>query len=695
MPRNLGTSSKGKPKKHERAVGFGRALQKAQGARFKPKSNGSSRGAGMVASGAKSIGLDIDPNIAASNKIKSVLETDDLTDFLARAELADREFESERERFVVIDQAAQEVKPLKGGVHTTTSTNITTDAALDEFDFTNLTVPRRPKWDKDTTPAELDRNEKEAFLDWRRNIAIQEEKIASHSNERIAATPFEKNIEVWRQLWRVIERSHIVVLVVDGRNPQFYVSLDLRKYVEEELGKNMIVVVNKCDYLTQTQRQMWHEYFKSLDGLEHVFFSAVKEQEILDGVREDAESEAHDETTNYVAEDGYPTMLHPSTIGIETPLKRKELIDILCEFAEMNGVQEALIAKKDDATDRHSRLEFGMVGFPNVGKSSVLNVLVGASKNNHQGNRVAVASMPGKTKHFQTLNVPDYTNITLVDCPGLVFPSFVSSNADLILAGVYPLPQVRDFWPAVELICKRIPRNILEAYYGIKLPRPSILDVAQKGGHVSLQPPTGEELLGTYCISRSLLAASSGIPNYWSAARVVLKDYTNGNLLFCHCPPYIPSPEMDENKWEQVFYQETLATCFLRQKKLQEKLGVKILTETKVPSTTEDTTNTMMVKAINDPVAEEEFDLDLLDMIESDTKPAGGNRAKNHKTMQKHGKKGRKFRNKDPYGCHSDPDAALIASGALSGVSVKAGKYSSTNYTRMNIRGPRSANISS
>jgi large subunit GTPase 1 len=652
----------------------------------------------MVASGAKSIGLDVDPNIAASNKIKSVLETDDLTDFLARAELADREFESERERFVVIDQAAQEVKTLKGGNVTAASANNTnttsTDGHLNDFDFTNLTVPRRPKWDKNTTPAELDRNEKESFLEWRRNIAIQEEKIASHSNERIAATPFEKNIEVWRQLWRVIERSHIVVLVVDGRNPQFYVSLDLRKYVEEELGKNMIVVVNKCDYLTQKQRLMWHEYFKSLDGLEHVFFSAVKEQEILDGVRDEVETEDQEEPTKYVAEDGYPTMLHPSTIGIETPLKRKELIDILCEYAEMNGVQEALSVRQDDATDRHSRLEFGMVGFPNVGKSSVLNVLVGASKNNHQGNRVAVAAMPGKTKHFQTLNVPDYNNITLVDCPGLVFPSFVSSNADLILAGVYPLPQVRDFWPAVELICKRIPRNVLEAYYGIKLPRPSVLDVAQKGGHVSLQAPTGEELLGTYCISRSLLAASSGIPNYWSAARVILKDYTNGNLLFCHCPPCTSSPDMDDKKWEQAFHQETLATCFLRQKKLQEKLGVKMITEPKEPNSIETTTSST-VEPSNDPSAEEEFDLDLLEMIESDTKPAGGNRAKNHKTMQKHGKKGRKFRNKDPYGCHSDPDAALLASGALSGVSVKAGKYSSSNYTRMNIRGPRSANISS
>ena len=79
---------------------------------------------------------------------------------------------------------------------------------------------------------------------------------------------------------------------------------------------------------------------------------------------------------------------------------------------------------------------------------------------------------------------------------------------------------------------------------------------------MSLQAPTGEELLGTYCISRSLLAASSGIPNYWSAARVILKDYTNGNLLFCHCPPYISSIDLDEKKWEQVFYQETLATSF-------------------------------------------------------------------------------------------------------------------------------------
>ena len=32
-------------------------------------------------------------------------------------------------------------------------------------------------------------------------------------------TPFERNIEVWRQLWRVVERSHLIVQIVDARNP--------------------------------------------------------------------------------------------------------------------------------------------------------------------------------------------------------------------------------------------------------------------------------------------------------------------------------------------------------------------------------------------------------------------------------------------------------------------------------------------
>ena len=46
------------------------------------------------------------------------------------------------------------------------------------------------------------------------------------------------------------------------------------------------------------------------------------------------------------------------------------------------------------ADGQRQRTTIGFVGYPNVGKSSTINVLCGEK-------RVAVAATPGKTKHFQ------------------------------------------------------------------------------------------------------------------------------------------------------------------------------------------------------------------------------------------------------------------------------------------------------
>ncbi|CAN0547702.1 unnamed protein product, partial [Ectocarpus sp. 8 AP-2014] len=100
-----------------------------------------------------------------------------------------------------------------------------------------------------------------------------------------------------------------------------------------------------------------------------------------------------------------------------------------------------------------------MVGFPNVGKSSLINVMVGATPLSHGGVRVSVGATPGKTKHFQTLVLSD--SLMLCDCPGLVFPSFVSSTAEMICAGVLPIMQMRNVMPPMALIARRIPRHIL------------------------------------------------------------------------------------------------------------------------------------------------------------------------------------------------------------------------------------------
>ena len=73
--------------------------------------------------------------------------------------------------------------------------------------YYRLKIPRRPSWSEEQSPEEIDAQERAAFLAWRRALAAVEE------SERLVLTPFEKNLEVWRQLWRVVERSHIVVQV--------------------------------------------------------------------------------------------------------------------------------------------------------------------------------------------------------------------------------------------------------------------------------------------------------------------------------------------------------------------------------------------------------------------------------------------------------------------------------------------------
>ena len=129
------------------------------------------------------------------------------------------------------------------------------------------------------------------------------------------------------------------------------------------------------------------------------------------------------------------------------------------------------------------KVTIGFVGYPNVGKSSTLNALA-------KSHLVTVSSTPGKTKHFQTIHLSD--SIILCDCPGLVFPSFATTKAEMVVNGVLPIDQLREFTGPSELVAQRIPKGILEGTYGIKV-RTRDAD----GRHVE-RVPRGEEVLQAY-----------------------------------------------------------------------------------------------------------------------------------------------------------------------------------------------------
>ncbi|KAJ3080852.1 hypothetical protein HDU99_007244 [Rhizoclosmatium hyalinum] len=184
-----------------------------------------------------------------------------------------------------------------------------------------------------------------------------------------------------------------------------------------------------------------------------------------------------------------------------------------------------LIAKKTPAPLRagEKKVTIGFVGYPNVGKSSTLNALVGAKK-------VTVSSTPGKTKHFQTIHLDEST--ILCDCPGLVFPSFATTKAEMVCNGVLPIDQLREHTGPATLVAQRIPRHALQAIYGIR-----IRTFDQEGNLDPHAPIKGEQLCAAYAVNRGFKKSGQGNPDEARAARIILKEYVMGKLLYCHPPP--------------------------------------------------------------------------------------------------------------------------------------------------------------
>ncbi|XP_075093266.1 GTPase LSG1-2 [Nicotiana tabacum] len=378
----------------------------------------------------------------------------------------------------------------------------------------SLRVPRRPPWNTRMSVEELDANENQAFLAWRRNLARLEE------NEKLVLTPFEKNLDIWRQLWRVVERSDLLVMVVDARDPLFYRCPDLEAYaLEVDQHKRTMLLVNKADLLPISIRKKWAEYFHKQRIL-FLFWSAKAASPAMEGKIPTMSQEAGDADTKIVGREELLVRLQSAAEEIVLTRNRSASVG-------GGGPSHAHRANENLAADVQSRsVMVGFVGYPNVGKSSTINALVGEK-------RAGVTSTPGKTKHFQTLVISP--KLTLCDCPGLVFPSFTSSRYEMIACGVLPIDRITEHREAVQVVANRVPRKIIEDVYNISLPKPKPYESQSR-------PPTAAELLRTYCASRGYVAAS-GLPDETRASRQMLKDYVDGKLPHFETPPGVSEDE--------------------------------------------------------------------------------------------------------------------------------------------------------
>ncbi|KAK7064371.1 p-loop containing nucleoside triphosphate hydrolase protein [Favolaschia claudopus] len=499
---------------------------------------------------------DIDP----TSRLKSVTQEADLDEFLNTAQLAGTDFTAERRNLKIIQQSA--------GSHQnpyllTEQEEISTLKKHQE-NKKRLRVPRRPAWTKSMTPAELEKREKAAFLDWRRGLAsLQEE-------DKFLLTPFERNLEVWRQLWRVLERSHLVVQIVDARNPLRFRCEDLEAYVHDVEGaegesgtgsgkRRCLLLINKADLLTAQQRCLWADHFDK-QGIQYAFFSAANaaalqqarrdaldkhtyskdgeppvddadEEEDTASDEEEISDDGSEDNSDSDMEEFYFSAEEESPEGQDPRAKVLSVLELENLFERAAPELSHFTSSSGEAP---TKLVVGLVGYPNVGKSSTINSLLGEKK-------VSVSSTPGKTKHFQTINLSD--SMTLCDCPGLVFPQFATTKADLICDGVLPIDQMKEHTGPTALVVKRIPKEVLEATYGLAIK----VKGADEGGDGQV---TAENFLIAYAIGRGYTRSGQGNPDEARAARYVMKDYINAKLLYCHPPPDIAEGEFNKRTHE-------------------------------------------------------------------------------------------------------------------------------------------------
>ena len=361
-----------------------------------------------------------------------------------------------------------------------------TDLNINKQEIQFLSIPKKPKYKKGMKKDEYIKLEKESFLAWRKALAEEEMK-----NINRTITPYEKNIEVWKQLWMTVDKSHLLFQIVDGRNPLYYRCPDLEKYIKEvDPNKQSILIINKADLMNKEIRKNWADYFKT-NNIKYIFFSAITELEKIEKGEDDPEN------------------IDESDYRIFT---RNDLVQYMKEEGEK-------IPKNENDKNKNT-LMVGFIGYPNVGKSSIINVLMKTKK-------AGVASMPGRTKHYQTLFLPGEPNlniaeksICLVDCPGLIFPSFTSSKADMLVNGIYPIDTLSDIYNPIQIIINRIPSKILSDFYKITLP-----DIY-----------SAKQFLQIIAKKRGFYTGN-GLPEEAKTAKLVLKDYVSGKLLYCYLRP--------------------------------------------------------------------------------------------------------------------------------------------------------------
>eukprot|EP01083_Nonionella_stella_P287439 978409_1 len=108
----------------------------------------------------------------------------------------------------------------------------------------------------------------------------------------------------------------------------------------------------------------------------------------------------------------------------------------------------------------------------------------------------------------------------------------LSSRSEMVLDGVIPIDHLRDFMKPMQLMMNRITIKQWDDVYNLKL-------VSFTGNKINYEDVLDQ--LDVYCKQKKMFNKGQ-VPDRNKAARVILKDYVKGKIIYNHASPKMSNP---------------------------------------------------------------------------------------------------------------------------------------------------------